>query len=93
MKQEFLYDQLCYTVEKVMLCIYCIIKWGEFIMNEFLKNNNFNFKYHYYNKDCKNPKTNFGLYFDFFIPEIRTFIEIDGTQHYYKTKYWDKFEF
>lgn len=73
-------------------CKKCKMSRGEFIMEEFLKETKINYKYNYYNKECKNPKTNYGLYFDFIIPEYKTFIEVDGTQHYYKIKFWDKFE-
>jgi hypothetical protein len=73
-------------------CSKCKMSRGEFLMEEFLKENKINYKYNFYNKECKNPKTNFGLYFDFIIPEYKTFIEVDGTQHYYKIEYWDRFE-
>jgi len=31
--------------------------------------------------DCRNPKTNMVLPFDYYLPEINTLIEIDGEQH------------
>lgn len=33
-------------------------------------------------KDCKNPKTNNNLRFDFYIPEYNICIEFDGQQHF-----------
>lgn len=35
-------------------------------------------------EDCRNPETNFVLYFDFYIPSKNTLIEVDGEQHFKK---------
>lgn len=32
--------------------------------------------------DCRNPKTNYPLAFDFYLPDYHTCIEVDGSQHY-----------
>jgi len=32
--------------------------------------------------DCKNPKTNYKLRFDFYLPDYNTCIEFDGKQHF-----------
>lgn len=73
-------------------CPKCKMSRGEFIMGEFLKENNIEFIYNFYSKECKQKTSRTGMYFDFYIPFYKTFIEVDGSQHYYKTKYWDKYE-
>lgn len=33
-------------------------------------------------KDCRNPKTNYPLYYDFYLPDFNIAIEYQGEQHY-----------
>lgn len=40
-------------------------------------------------KDCRNPKINRHLRFDFYLPERNLCIEYDGKQHFEKHKVWD----
>lgn len=40
--------------------------------------------------DCRNPKTNYCLRFDIYIPSINTIIECDGEAHYNKENYYNK---
>lgn len=64
-------------------CPYCKIKSkGEFILYNFLKEQNINFKYQHRFKDCINYKTGRTLIFDFYLPSINAVIEYHGKQHY-----------
>lgn len=38
-------------------------------------------------EDCRNPKTNRKLYFDFYLPDYNCCIEYDGIQHFEKTNW------
>lgn len=40
--------------------------------------------------DCINPKTNYKLRFDFYLPDYNCCIEYDGKQHFKPVKQWDK---
>lgn len=51
------------------------------IMN-FLENNSIEYFHQHQFVDCKNPKTNYYLKFDFFIPSKNTLVEFDGEQHF-----------
>lgn len=55
---------------------------GEKQVLDILKKNNLNFKKEKTFSDCVNPKTNFKLRFDFYLPDYNCCIEYDGKQHY-----------
>lgn len=40
--------------------------------------------------DCINPKANYKLRFDFYLPDYNTCIEYDGKQHFKPVEQWDK---
>lgn len=73
-------------------CPKCKMSNGEFNIKSILEEQNIEYIYNSYNKYCKNPKTNHGLYFDFYLPKYNTYIEVDGNQHYVKHSFWDKYE-
>lgn len=60
-------------------CNNCNSSIGEQLVNQFLKENNFVFEreYEIHPKEWDNP-----LYYDFYIPYLKTAIEYDGEQHY-----------
>jgi len=57
---------------------------GEYIIKNFLENNNIKFIREFTFKDCKDKKV---LPFDFYLPTYNLIIEFDGEQHY-KCKYY-----
>jgi hypothetical protein len=57
-----------------------IIKWLETEKIEYIHQKTF--------ADCKNPKTNYKLRFDFYLPNKNTLIEFDGIQHFRKHSYF-----
>lgn len=64
------------------------------IMN-ILNDNNVDFVFQKRFPDCRNPKTNYMLVFDFYLPKINTLIEYDGLQHYEEitNKPWESLEY
>lgn len=50
---------------------------------------NISFKQEHIFKDCVNPKTNYPLRFDFYLPDYNCCIEYDGQQHYYEGHFND----
>mgnify|MGYP002522731810 CR=1 FL=1 len=64
----------------------CVNSHGEALIQEILTKLNINFITQYTFKDCKNPKTNRLLRFDFYLPDYNYCIEYDGIQHF-KTSY------
>ena len=55
---------------------------GEFLIGEIFKKININFLTQYTFNDCRNPKTNRKLFFDFYLPDYNCCIEYDGEQHF-----------
>lgn len=45
--------------------------------------------------DCRNPKTNYMLVFDFYLPEIDALIEYDGAQHFIEipNRRWESLDY
>lgn len=54
----------------------------EFKIKNELEKRNVNFVYQKRFKDCRNPKTNYSLPFDFYLPDYNVCIEVDGKQHF-----------
>lgn len=61
---------------------------GEIKIQQILKENHIPFEIEKSFPTCKNPKTNFPLYFDFYI-DNKYIIEYDGIQHFKKIENWD----
>jgi very-short-patch-repair endonuclease len=55
---------------------------GETNIMEWLKQHNIEFNHQYKFDNCRNPKTNKMLKYDFYIPHNNLLIEFDGQQHY-----------
>ena len=72
-----------FTTQRQWHCQFCSKKKSkpEFIVEEFLKEQNINFVSQKRFKDCVNPKTKYPLPFDIYFPSINFCIEIDGPQH------------
>jgi len=63
-------------------CPICNVSKGELKIIEFLKNNKIEYITQKTFDECRNPKTNQKLRFDFYIPHIDLLIEYDGEQHF-----------
>lgn len=74
--------QITYIVSGHTSSCGCIKSKGEEKISKILVSLNIPFKKEKYFKDCKNPKTNTYLYFDFYLPQYNCLIEYDGEQHY-----------
>nr|DAT84709.1 MAG TPA: restriction enzyme [Caudoviricetes sp.] len=61
---------------------------GEFLIADILKNNSISFEEQKTFDDCKNPKTNYYLRFDFYLPDYNCCIEYNGIQHYEPTEHF-----
>ena len=64
-------------------CPKCKKSKGENLIEKFLKDNNILYECSKAFSSCKNPKTEFNLYYDFYLPSENILIEYDGYQHYY----------
>jgi len=71
-------------------CPICKSSKGELLIIKTLKNLNILYERQKTFNDLKNPKTNWKLRYDFFIPKENMLIEFNGLQHYKYTKYWNK---
>lgn len=60
---------------------------GEFIIQEYLKNNNIKFEYQKRFKECRDKNT---LSFDFCLPDNYILIEFNGIQHYEEVKFFHR---
>lgn len=60
----------------------CTISKGEERVANILKELNVKFYKQHTFKDCINPKSNYKLKFDFYLPEYNCCIEYDGEQHF-----------
>jgi hypothetical protein len=63
-------------------CDICNSSKGEIKIINFLENNSIIYEFQKKFEDCKNPKTNRKLPFDFYIPSKNLLIEYDGEQHF-----------
>lgn len=68
------------------------IPYGEEIVYKYFRENNISFDYQKWFSDCRNPKTNYVLYFDFITKDkngnYNYNIEVDGLQHDNIIDYW-----
>jgi very-short-patch-repair endonuclease len=85
------------NISKLLKSVYPEYNWiesnfgnhkGEIILFEFLSEHFDNTIRHYKFDWCKNSETDKHLPFDFYIPEIKNIIELDGHQHFYKISNW-----
>lgn len=63
-------------------CPMCNISKGEYAVSIFLKKYNICFKTQKTFENCKNPKTNHKLRFDFYLQDLNICIEFDGAHHH-----------
>ena len=59
---------------------------GERQIQDYLNKNNISFLLQYRFNDCRNPKTNKKLPFDFYLNDYNILIEYDGEFHFYEIK-------
>ena len=71
-------------------CPACNNSRGEMKIRNFLTNNSLSFKHNKTFDNCRNPKTNYKLKFDFYIPTKNIQIEFDGTQHFVSSVYFGR---
>lgn len=71
-------------------CPHCKESNGEKRIYHFLEERNVYYERNKWFKDCKNPKTNACLFFDFYLPEYNALIEYDGEFHYLLNKMMDE---
>jgi hypothetical protein len=69
-------------------CPVCKNSKGEETIRKFLLDNNIEFISQKTFDGCRNPKTNYRLKFDFYIPSINLCIEYDGELHYRPIKFF-----
>lgn len=69
-------------------CPRCRESTGERDVRLYLINKQIKFKTEATFDNCKNPKTNRKLLFDFWLPDYNILIEIDGKQHSKSVSYW-----
>ena len=63
-------------------CPRCQLPKGEIKISHFLTSRRFGFVIHKRFDDCRNPRTNRNLAFDFYVPTKNLLIEYDGLQHF-----------
>lgn len=63
-------------------CGKCHVSRGESAVKNCLDDLNIKYEQQYRFQDCKNPKTNYPLRFDFYLPDYNCCIEYDGAQHF-----------
>ena len=61
----------------------CLHSLGEEKIQQILVELNISFERQKTFEDCRNPKTGYKLYFDFFLPDYNLIIEYQGEQHYF----------
>lgn len=71
-------------------CGKCFISAGEEKIKKILQDNNLIFERQKRFDKCRNPKTNYPLPFDFYLPDYNCCIEYDGEQHFkYTGRDWN----
>ena len=71
----------------------CVYSLGEQQVKQILQELGIQVKTQFQFEDCRNPKTNAKLYFDFFLPDYNCCIEYDGRQHFKEySNSWEKLE-
>lgn len=69
--------------EHVFTCGKHNLSKGEIKIKNILDNLNIEYIHQYTIDDCRNPKTNHLLFFDFYLPLYEIIIEFDGEQHFH----------
>lgn len=69
-------------------CPICKDSKGEKLISFLLKERNILFEKQKTFGECRNPKTNSLLMFDFYLSKSKTLIEFDGVQHYETSSYY-----
>lgn len=81
---------------RVLSCGCLKQSYNEYMIEQIFIKNKINYQTQYSFQDCRNPKTNALLRFDFYLPDYNCCIEYDGEQHFFCTGYgWntaDKFK-
>ena len=62
----------------------CLHSVGEEVVQRILEALHIKYERQKTFEDCRNPKTNYKLYYDFFLPELNVAIEYQGEQHYFE---------
>lgn len=88
-KEGHVFEMTFKNFKKGNRCPKCKQTNGESKIEYFLKENEIDFKYQYYFKDCKFKRL---LPFDFYIPSKNMCIEYDGKQHYEINTYFGGYE-
>ena len=71
----------------------CVYSFGEQQIRQILQKLQIETKTQFQFEDCRNPKTNAKLYFDFYLPKYNCCIEYDGRQHFKEySGSWEKLE-
>lgn len=73
-------------------CPKCKLSKGENLIQVWLQSRNIQYVTQKSFEDCKNPKTNYKLRFDFYIPSKNVLIEFDGKQHFAPIKIMGKYQ-
>jgi hypothetical protein len=68
-------------------CCICNQSHGERKIRKFLHENKIHFEPEKSFSNCRNPKTNYKLRFDFYVPSKNLLIEFDGRQHFFIGKF------
>lgn len=80
-----------YNIQNKRCCPLCkdkIISKGEKEISNLLDSKKIKYYQHFYFNDCVNPKTNYRLSFDFYLPDYNYCIEYDGRQHFESNNYF-----
>lgn len=81
-------DSNCLNRGLVSSCGYCSLNSkGEYKIYTLLESLNVYFIPQYLFDDCRNPKTNKKMRFDFYLPDYNCCIEYDGISHYKPNEY------
>ena len=65
-------------------CGHCNMSKSEYITKEYLQNHNIKYNYDYKFDDCANKKQ---LKFDFYLPDYKICVELDGEHHYMPVRF------
>lgn len=90
---DFLYNKTCPDCDQIEFEKQKAIRLlagskGEVFISYILTENNIPFEFQKTFEDCRNPKTGWKFYFDFYLPDINTIIEYDGAQHFIPVEIW-----
>jgi len=70
-------------------CPKCRSSKGELKIESLLKKSNIKFQNQKTFDSCINPRSNYKLRFDFFLPKLNVLIEYDGEQHFKEKSIWE----